>query len=370
MDDLADRLVQGAGIVDRREGREAHRHPLGEVLLARPRAEDPQERADRPVARRHGRQHRGERGPTRPPELVRVRVDHPVRAVLRGREPRHPRHPFVLAQVLTGLADQAHLARPRVLLEHLRGAVLRVVVGCDHDVDAGIQMEREPRVDDVDLVPGQERHDEGHRRASLRATRRPARGSGRDARRSDSGTREIAVAGRDAGCASRGGEAASGSTGSHATSQGGRAAARGEPRTRARRPACPRARLAAEARSRHAACTAARRTARASLDRAVCKECPDEPLVIGMGERRAGDEQEVRAVHGVRDRAPNHRRRLRVARSRRSRTGARSGSRPARRTLDDPPRAVREPTPPPSRSRRVDPSPRQAPPSPDRNRAR
>ena len=38
MDDLADRLVERRGVVDRRERGEAHRHPLGEVLVAGSRA--------------------------------------------------------------------------------------------------------------------------------------------------------------------------------------------------------------------------------------------------------------------------------------------------------------------------------------------
>ena len=171
MEDLADRLVERRRVVDRRERREAHGHPVGERLLAGSRAEHAEERAHRPVPRRHRREHLGERRPARPPELVRVGVDHPVGPVIGGREARHARDPLVLAQVLAGLADQVDVARPRVLLEHLRRPVLRAVVGRDHEVGAGVQMEREPRVDDVDLVAREERHDQRHRRASLRAAR-------------------------------------------------------------------------------------------------------------------------------------------------------------------------------------------------------
>ena len=139
VDDLADRLVQRRGVVDRRQRRETHGHPLGETLLARSRAEDAKERPDRPVARRHRREHLGQRRPARPPELVRVGVDHPVRPELGRREPRHPRHPLVLTQVLARLANQVHLPGAGVLLEHLGRAVLRPVVGRDHEVDAGFR---------------------------------------------------------------------------------------------------------------------------------------------------------------------------------------------------------------------------------------
>ena len=140
--------------------------------VPRTRAEDAEERPDRPVARRHGREHLGQRRAARPPELVRVRVDHPVGAVLGRRETRHARHPLVLAKVLAGLADEVDVPRARVSLEHLGRAVLRPVVGRDHQVGAGVEVEREPLLDDVDLVPREQRHDQRHRRASLRATRR------------------------------------------------------------------------------------------------------------------------------------------------------------------------------------------------------
>ena len=39
---------------------------------------------------------------------------------------------------------EVYPAGSRVLLEHLGRAVLRAVVGRDHDVHAGVQMEREP----------------------------------------------------------------------------------------------------------------------------------------------------------------------------------------------------------------------------------
>ena len=121
----------------------------------------------------HGGEHVGQRRAARPPELVSIGVDHPVGPVVGGREPRHARHPFVLTEVLAGLADQVDVAGARVPLEHLGRPVLRAVVGRDDEVGACVQVEREPGVDDVSLVAREERHDQLHRRASLRS---PARG--------------------------------------------------------------------------------------------------------------------------------------------------------------------------------------------------
>ena len=58
VDDLADRLVQRRRVVDRRERREAHGHPLERILAPGPRDEHPQERADGAVARRAPRRAR------------------------------------------------------------------------------------------------------------------------------------------------------------------------------------------------------------------------------------------------------------------------------------------------------------------------
>ena len=55
----------------------------------------------------------------------------------------------------------------RVPLEHLARPVLRAVVGRDDEVRARVQVEREPLLDHVRLVPGEQCHDELHRRASL-----------------------------------------------------------------------------------------------------------------------------------------------------------------------------------------------------------
>ena len=50
----------------------------------------------------------------------------------------------------------------RVALENLQRSVVGAVVGGDHEIDAGVQMERDLRVDDVHLVPHEQSHDELH----------------------------------------------------------------------------------------------------------------------------------------------------------------------------------------------------------------
>ena len=112
-----------------------------------------------------------ERRASRPPELVGVGVDHPVGAEVGRGEPRHARHPLVLAEVLARLVDEMDVPLACVALEDLGRPVLRAVVGRDDEVGAGVQVEGEPGVDDVRLVAGEERHDQLHRRASLRRRR-------------------------------------------------------------------------------------------------------------------------------------------------------------------------------------------------------
>jgi hypothetical protein len=53
-------------------------------------------------------------------------------------------------------------ARARVRLEYLRCRVARVVVGRDHVVHTGVQVEGDLRVYDVGLVSGEDRQDEFH----------------------------------------------------------------------------------------------------------------------------------------------------------------------------------------------------------------
>ena len=123
-----------------------------------------------------------QRAATRPPELVRVRVDHPVGAELGRSEPRHTRDPLALAHVVALLVDEMEATGALVPLENLRRPVVGGVVGRDDEVDAGIQVERELRVDDVRLVARQKRHDELHRatpavRTTASTTRSAARPS-------------------------------------------------------------------------------------------------------------------------------------------------------------------------------------------------
>ena len=91
---------------------EADDHPLGEErAVVGPRQEVSPAAADdaEPVGDR--RQHVLQRAPARPPELVRVRVDHPVRAVLGGGQARHPRDPLVLPHVVARLPHEPQDAR-------------------------------------------------------------------------------------------------------------------------------------------------------------------------------------------------------------------------------------------------------------------
>ncbi len=181
MDHLPDRLVQRCGVVDRRERREANGHPLEDGLAGiGTRDEDAQERRHGSVARWDCVEHVAQGRPAGPPELVGVGVDHPVGAEVGRGQTRHARDPLVLAKILTRLADQVEMAIARVLLEDVRRAVDRPIVGRDDEVDAGVEVEREPRVDEVGFVPRQERHDQLHRGASLRRrVRRLARTASR-----------------------------------------------------------------------------------------------------------------------------------------------------------------------------------------------
>ena len=96
------------------------------------------------------------------PELVGVGVDDPVGAEVRRGEPRHPRDPLALAQVVARLADQVEHAVARVALEDLRRLVLGAVVRRDDEIDACAEVVRDLRVDDVGLVADEEGHDELH----------------------------------------------------------------------------------------------------------------------------------------------------------------------------------------------------------------
>ena len=112
--------------------REAHGHALREErAVVRARQEVAPAAADDAEPVGHRREHVLQRAAARPPELVRIRVDHPVGAVLGRREPRHPRDPRVLAHVVGRLADEPQDAGALVPLEDLRRPVARRVVDRD-----------------------------------------------------------------------------------------------------------------------------------------------------------------------------------------------------------------------------------------------
>ena len=164
VDDLQIRPEEAPRIVDRRGTGDAHGHPLGERRLAPwARYEVAEQGADDAVAGRNRREDVLQRVSARPPELVGVAVDDPVRAELRRRQSPHASDPVGLPQVLTVLADQMEVAPLGVRLEDLGRAVLREVVGRDHEVDTRIEVEVDLRVDDVRLVPREECHHELHR---------------------------------------------------------------------------------------------------------------------------------------------------------------------------------------------------------------
>ena len=74
--------------------------------VVRPRQEVAPAATDDAEPSRHRREDVLQRPAAGPPELVRVRVDHPVGVVLGRGEPRHPRHPLVLAHVVARLAEE------------------------------------------------------------------------------------------------------------------------------------------------------------------------------------------------------------------------------------------------------------------------
>ena len=175
VDDLANRLEERRGVVDRRERGEADGETLGEWRVrVGSRGERPEERPDGPVARRNRVEHVRERRATRPPELVGVGVDHPVRTEVGCRQPGHARDPLVLPQIVAVLADEVDVPLTCVALEHVRRPVLRAVVGRDDEIGARVQVKREPGLDDIRLVAREECHDERHRRGSVRRRARRA----------------------------------------------------------------------------------------------------------------------------------------------------------------------------------------------------
>ena len=94
------------------------------------------------------------------PELVRVRVDHPVGLQIGRGEAGHPRQPFRPALAVVGARLVDHVGEPRVgvAAEDLGGVVGGAVVG-DHEVaDPERVVEAEIGLEDVSFVSNLERH--------------------------------------------------------------------------------------------------------------------------------------------------------------------------------------------------------------------
>ena len=314
-------------------------------VVVGPGDEVPPGAAHRAEARRNGVEQLLQARAAGEPELVGVGVQNPVRAEVGRGEPRHPRDPLALAEVVAGLADQVEHAFARVALEDLRGRVLRAVVGRDDEIDARMQVVRDLRVDDVGLVADEEGHDELH------AAVEPSPGPG-----DPLGSERVAMrAPPEAPAHPEQGELRAIRAGSHATSRADRAGAANRLERGARRsPRRP---------SRHQrlvpsrACTAARHRARSRARADPPARSVDEPYVVGMRERGAGNEREIRAPNAsaTADAVPLVPVALVVDAPERQPARRRPRS---RRTPRGPPRAVREPTRPPSRSRLAGPSPR------------
>ena len=142
---------------------ETRRHALREEPpVVRARHERPPGPTDGAEPLWDGSEQLLEAAAARMPELVGVRVEDPVGAEVGRREPCHPRDPLALAQVVARLADQVEHAVALVPLENLGRPVLRAVVRGDDEVDAGVEVVRDLRIDDVGLVADEECHDELH----------------------------------------------------------------------------------------------------------------------------------------------------------------------------------------------------------------
>ena len=177
--DLDDRPVEARRVVDRRVLRQARGHALRKELpVVGPRDERAPEALHDAVLLRDRRQHFLQRAAARPPELVRIRVDHPVRAVLarpRAAPCASPTRPGAGPRPARGSggATPSRSYRSRISVV----PSLRVVVRRDDEVGARVEVERDLRVDDVGLVAREHRDDEPHRRQQLlrRAPQLPLR---------------------------------------------------------------------------------------------------------------------------------------------------------------------------------------------------
>ena len=128
MSSLRVRPIRTSWVVDGGLLREPDHHPLEEVLVGvRTWHEVPRQPPDDSEPRRTAERTLLERATPRDPELVCVRVDHPVGPVLGRREPSHLGSPCALPDGSVP-THEPKMAIPLVRLERLRRSVLRLVV--------------------------------------------------------------------------------------------------------------------------------------------------------------------------------------------------------------------------------------------------
>jgi hypothetical protein len=140
----------------------ANRHPFRERPRGlRSRDEVPPHPPDTAEPRRDRAEHLLQRPAARPPELVGVAVDDPVRTEARRRQSRHPSDHVDLRKRIRKI-DAMHVSGAGVSLEDLGRAVRRAVVRGDHEVHATRQVETDVVVDDVRLIPDEQCHHESH----------------------------------------------------------------------------------------------------------------------------------------------------------------------------------------------------------------
>jgi len=119
-----------------------------------------------PVALVHRGEDLVERALDRPPELVGVGMDDPVRSEVSGGHAGHVRHPLraLLAVVGVRRAHDGEQAGIRVAGEDVHSLVGGAVVGDDEVVDPQRVVEAQVVLEHVPLVPDLERHDDADRR--------------------------------------------------------------------------------------------------------------------------------------------------------------------------------------------------------------
>jgi hypothetical protein len=151
----------GAVVVDARI-EDAHSHPFREELAAAGSwCEVTPHPANGSESRRHCVEDVLQRTPARPPEFIRIAVDHPVGSELSGSPPGKPCHPLPLLG-LAPVTRQVDVSLPCIPLEDVGRAVVRAVVDRHDEIDARVEVEREVGVDDVGLVAGQQCHHDLH----------------------------------------------------------------------------------------------------------------------------------------------------------------------------------------------------------------